>query len=114
MVEHQYKVMVVSIVVGLVWIGVYHLLVSWWFLSRLSLLMAIISFVPAALVVLIHAREFGPFLWWDKSNVVLTTRRPPISSPYQNHRSSQTSMPFNGNRLFNTILIHSLTNLLKQ
>ena len=22
-------------------------------------------------------RELGPFMWWDKSNVVLTTRRSP-------------------------------------
>jgi hypothetical protein len=30
-----------------------------------------------SLVVLAHAREVGPFVWWDKSNVVLKTRRPP-------------------------------------
>jgi hypothetical protein len=36
-----------------------------------------ICFVPAGLVVLIHGRESGPFLWWDRSNVVLTTRRSP-------------------------------------
>jgi len=24
---------------------------------------------------LVHLREAGPFIWWDKSNVVLTTRR---------------------------------------
>src|SRR5689334_6666036 len=76
MVEHQYKVMSVSLVIGFVWIGIYHLLATSWFFSRLSLLLAIISFVPAGLVLLIHLREFGPFLWWDESNVVLTTRRP--------------------------------------
>jgi hypothetical protein len=77
MVKHQYKVMCVSIVVGFAWIGIYRLLVTSWFFSRLSLLLAIISFVPAGLVVLTHGRELGPFMWWDKSNVVLTTRRSP-------------------------------------
>jgi len=77
MVEHQYKVMCVSLLVGLVWVGIYHLLASSWFFSRLSLLMAIISFVPAGLVALVHVREVGPFLWWDESNRVLTTRRAP-------------------------------------
>ncbi len=76
MVKHQYKVMSVSLVVGFMWVGIYHLLVTSWFLSRLSLLLAIISFVPAGLVLLVHGRAFGRFLWWDKSNVVLTTRRP--------------------------------------
>src|SRR5882672_10255171 len=75
MTKHQYKVMSVSLVVGIVWVGIYHLLASSWFFSRLSLLFAIISFVPAGLVVLVHGREFGPFLWWDRSDVVLTTRR---------------------------------------
>ena len=75
MVQHQYKVMFASVVVGLAWVGIHHLLASSWFLSRLSLLMAITSFVPAGLVFLIHLRAFGRFLWWDKSNVVLTTRR---------------------------------------
>jgi hypothetical protein len=77
MVKHQYKVMLVSLVVGAIWIEIYHLLSTSWFFSRLSLLFAIISFVPAGLVVLIHGREFGPFLWWDRSNTVLTTRRAP-------------------------------------
>jgi len=76
MVKHQYKVMSASLVVGFVWVGIHHLLATSWLVSRLSLLLAIISFVPAGLVLLIHGREFGPFLWWDKSNVVLTTRRP--------------------------------------
>jgi hypothetical protein len=76
MVKHQYKVMFASIVMGLIWVGLYHLLASSWFFSRLSLLLAIISFVPAGLVVLVHGRELGPFVWWDRSNVVLTTRRP--------------------------------------
>ena len=75
MVEHQYKVMLVSLLVGLGWVEIYRLLASSWFLARLSVLMAIISFVPAGLVVLVHFREFGPFFWWNKSNVVLTTRR---------------------------------------
>jgi len=76
MVKHQYKVMSISLVVGFVWVGIYRLIAASWFFSRLSLLLAIISFVPAGLVLLVHGREFGPFLWWDKSNVVLTTRRP--------------------------------------
>jgi len=76
MVKHQYKVMLVSLVIGIMWIGIYHLLATSWFFSRLSLLLAVISFVPAGLVVLVHGREFGPFLWWDRSNAVLTTRRP--------------------------------------
>ena len=76
MVEHQYKVLFISLLVGSVWVGIYRLLVASWFLARLSLLMAIVSFVPTGLVALVHLREVGPFLWWDKSNVVLTTRRP--------------------------------------
>jgi hypothetical protein len=76
MVKHQYEVMFASIVTGLIWVGVYHLLATSWFFSRLSLLLAIISFVPAGLVVLVHGRELGPFVWWDRSNTVLTTRRP--------------------------------------
>lgn len=76
MVKHQYKVMLVSLVVGFMWVGIYHLLATSWFFSRLSLLLAIISFVPAGLVLLVHGRAFGRFFWWDKSNVVLTTRRP--------------------------------------
>ena len=76
MVKHQYKVMSVSLVVGFMWIGIYHLLATSWFFSRLSLLLAIISFVPAGLVLLVHGRAVGRFFWWDRSNVVLTTRRP--------------------------------------
>jgi hypothetical protein len=76
MIKHQYKVMAASIVLGLMWVEAYRLLAASWFLSRVSLLLAIISFVPAGLVFLIHGREFGTFLWWDRSNVVLTTRRP--------------------------------------
>ena len=76
MVKHQYKVMCASLVVGLIWVGIHHLLAVSWFFSRLSLLLAIICFFPASLVVLAHLREFGPFLWWDQSNKVLTTRRP--------------------------------------
>jgi hypothetical protein len=76
MVRHQYKVMFASIVVGSMWIGAYRLLAASWFFSRLTLLLAVISFVPAMLVVLAHGRELGPLMWWDRSNVVLTTRRP--------------------------------------
>ena len=46
MLKHQYKVMLVSVVAGFMWVEIH------------------------------HGREFGPFLWWDKSDVVLTTRRP--------------------------------------
>jgi|SRR5215467_4277468 len=74
--KHQYKVLCISLLVGFMWVGIHQLLAASWFFSRLSLLLAIVSFVPAGLVVLIHGREFGPFLWWDRSNVVLTTRRP--------------------------------------
>jgi hypothetical protein len=77
MVRHQYKVMSVSLVIGFLWVGTYHLLAKSWLFSRLSILLAIVSFVPAWLVVLVHGREFGRFFWWDKSNVVLTTRRSP-------------------------------------
>ena len=76
MVKHQYKVMALSVCFGLAWVGIYHLSAKSWFFSRLSLLIAIICFVPAGIVVLIHGREFGHFLWWDRSNKVLTTRRP--------------------------------------
>ena len=76
MVKHQYKVMFASILMGLIWVGIFHLLAASWFFSRLSLLLAIVSFVPAGLVVLVHGRELGPFMWWDRSNVVLMTRRP--------------------------------------
>ena len=51
MIKHQYKVMFASIVMGLIWVGLYHLLAASWFFSRLSLLLAIFSFVPAGLVV---------------------------------------------------------------
>jgi hypothetical protein len=77
MVKHQYKVMLVSLVVGLMWVGICRLLAASWFLSRLSLLFALISFVPAGLVILVHGRALGPypFMWWDRSDDVLTTRR---------------------------------------
>jgi hypothetical protein len=77
MLKHQYKILFVSLAVGFAWIEIYRWLAGSWFFSRLSLLFAIISFVPAGLVFLIHAREAGPFLWWSGSNVVLTTRRSP-------------------------------------
>lgn len=76
MLKHQYKVMSASLVIGFMWVGIHQVLARSWFLSRLSSLLAIVSFVPAGLVVLIHGREFGHFFWWDRSNVVLTTRRP--------------------------------------
>jgi|tagenome__1003787_1003787.scaffolds.fasta_scaffold18512237_1 hypothetical protein len=75
MLKHQYKVMALSVCFGLGWVGVYRLALRSWFFSRLTLLIAIICFVPAGIVVLIHLREFGPFLWWDKNNRVLTTHR---------------------------------------
>ena len=37
MVKYQYKLMFASIVMGLIWVGVYHLLAASWFFSRLSL-----------------------------------------------------------------------------
>jgi hypothetical protein len=77
MVKHQYRILCVSLAVGIALIGIYRLLVTSWFFSRLSLLLAIISFIPAGLVVLAHLRELGPFMWWDKSDVVLRTRRSP-------------------------------------
>lgn len=77
MLKYQYRVMAASLVVGFVWIGIYQLVLASWFFSRFSILMAIISFVPAALVALIHGRGIGSALWWDPSNVVLTTRRSP-------------------------------------
>jgi len=75
MVKHQYKVMFVSVCVGHTCLGIDHLLSASWFFSRLSLLIAIICFVPAGIVLLIHGRAFGTFWWWDRSNRVLTTRR---------------------------------------
>lgn len=99
MVKHQYKAMFASIVVGLIWVGVYHFLADSWFFSRLSLLLAIISFVPAGLVVLVHGRELGRFMWWDRSNVVLTTRRgvgKNLASFLRGHLLSSTSRSYNG------------------
>jgi hypothetical protein len=77
MLKYQYWAMLASLLTGFVWICIYHLVAASWFFSRLSILLAIISFIPAAIVTLVHGRELGPFLWWDKSNVVLTTRRSP-------------------------------------
>ena len=62
---------------GLLWIGIRQVLGASWFFSRLCLLLAIISFVPAGLVVLIHGRSFGRFFWWDRSNAVLAAHRSP-------------------------------------
>ena len=76
MLKQQYKVLPISLLAGLMSVGAYQLLATSWFLSRLSILLAIISFVPAVLVLLVHVREYGPFFMWDNSNVVLTTRRP--------------------------------------
>jgi hypothetical protein len=75
MVQHQYKVMCISLVVGFIFVGLCRLPSLPWFLARLALLFAIIAFVPAGLVLLAHLREFGPFWWWDSSNVVWKTRR---------------------------------------
>jgi hypothetical protein len=69
--------MCLSVVGGVALIRIYRLLAASWFFSRLTLLLAIVSFVPAGLVVLAHLREAGPFMWWDESNVVLETRRSP-------------------------------------
>jgi hypothetical protein len=63
------------LVVGILLIRIYRLLVTSWFFSRLSLLLAIIRFAPAGLVVLAHFRALGGLWWWDKSDVVWTTRR---------------------------------------
>jgi hypothetical protein len=78
MVKHQYKVMCASVVVGFIFVGLFRLLGSSWFLARLALLLAIIGFVPAGLVLLAHLREnlFGGFCW-DKSDIAWTTRRSP-------------------------------------
>ena len=57
MLKHQYKVLFVSLAVGFAWIEIYRRLAGSWFFSRLSLLFAIISFVPAGLVFLIHGRD---------------------------------------------------------
>ena len=43
MVKHQYKILLASMIVGLMWFGVYRLLAASWFFSRLSLLLAIIT-----------------------------------------------------------------------
>src|SRR5438270_1690560 len=71
MLKHQYMVLFVSLVTGFLWIEIYRWLAGSWFLSRLSLLFAVISFAPAGLVFLIHGREGVPFLWWSRSNEVL-------------------------------------------
>jgi hypothetical protein len=75
MLRNQYKVLAISLAVGFMWVGIHQVVLAWWFLARLSILLAVISFVPAMLVFIVHFREYGPFLVWDKSNVVLTTRR---------------------------------------
>src|SRR6266404_6293396 len=101
MVKHQYKVMALSVCFGLAWVGIYHLAAKSWFFSRLSVLIAIICFVPAGIVVLIHGREFGPFLWWDRSNRVLTTRaargQTPITPVPPQERPEFSSVDKNNN-----------------
>jgi hypothetical protein len=77
MLKHQYKMLAISLAVGFLWVGIHQLFLASWFFSRLSILLAVISFVPAALVFIVHYREYGPFRAWDSSNVVLTTRRSP-------------------------------------
>ena len=60
---------------GLCGLEIYRLFATSRFFARLSLLLAMMSFVPSGLVLLVHMREAGPLMWWDNSNVVLTTRR---------------------------------------
>jgi hypothetical protein len=74
-VRHPYQVLSISLAVGFMWVGIYRLFATSWFFARLSLLLAMMSFVPSGLVLLVHMREAGPLMWWDNSNVVLTTRR---------------------------------------
>jgi len=79
-VKHQYKVLSVSFAVGCIFSVAHRLFAFSWFFSRLTLLLAIIAFVPAGCVLLAHLRErffIGWYLYWDKSNVAWTTRRSP-------------------------------------
>jgi hypothetical protein len=64
-----------SVVLGLCFLGLFRLLRLRFIFARLALLFAVISWVPAGLVILAHLREFGRFWWWDKSNAAWTTRR---------------------------------------
>jgi len=75
MVKYQYHVMVTSLAMGFVFVGVYSLLEAYWFLSRLTLLVGIVAFTPAAIVAFTHLRELGPFLYWTSSNSEWTMRR---------------------------------------
>ena len=75
LIKHQYKMLCVSLLVGFLFIKLHYILIAFWFLSQLSVFFAVVAFLPALLVLLAHGREFGPFLWWDTSNIVLTTRR---------------------------------------
>jgi hypothetical protein len=79
MLQYQYEVMWSSLAVGLVFIVAHRLSGTSWFLSRLTLLLAILGFVPAGLVFLAHIREtwIFNFIWWDNSNVAWTTYRSP-------------------------------------
>jgi len=78
MVKHEYIVTCLSVAIGFAFVGLSRLLDPFWFSARITLLLAIICFVPAGLVLLAHVRQdwFGG-LRWDKSNDVWTTRRSP-------------------------------------
>jgi len=75
MVKYQYHVMVASLAAGFIFVGAYILLEAYWLLARLTLLLAIVAFTPAAVVAFTHLREFGPFLYWTRSDSEWTTRR---------------------------------------
>jgi Mn2+/Fe2+ NRAMP family transporter len=75
MLDYQYHVMCVSLVVGFMLVGAYELMQVHWFLSRLLLLLAILGFVPAAVVIFSHSRSVGSGYYWNASNVEWTTRR---------------------------------------
>ena len=83
MVKYQYQVMVASLAMGFIFVGAYSLLEAHWFLSRLTLLVAIVAFTPAAIVAFTHLRELGPFLYWTSSNGEWTTRRSRKTVPAQ-------------------------------
>jgi hypothetical protein len=56
MLEHQYKVMWASLAVGMVFVCIYNFLNLWLVLSRVVLALAVITLIPAGLVVLAHMR----------------------------------------------------------
>jgi hypothetical protein len=72
--------MFASIIVGCTLSLVHHLLAFSWFFSRITLLIAVVAFVPAGCVLLAHLRErflLGWYFDWDNSNRAWTTRRSP-------------------------------------